>query len=86
MARRLQPCRRAAILLERSVNKDHVKGAAKEIGGKIQQQAGKLTGNKSQQVKGAAHQAEGKVQKGVGDVKDAARDAAHEAEKKSDHH
>lgn len=58
------------------MNKDQVKGAAKDIAGKIQREVGELTGDKEQQVKGLAKQAEGKVQKGVGDAKEAIKDAA----------
>ena len=57
------------------VNKDQVKGTAKEIAGKVQQATGKLVGSKEQQVKGLAHQVEGKVQKGVGDVKEAVKES-----------
>jgi uncharacterized protein YjbJ (UPF0337 family) len=57
------------------MNKDHVKGAAKDIAGKAQEKVGELTGSEKQQVKGLKNQAEGKIQKGVGDVKDAFRDA-----------
>jgi len=56
------------------VNKDQVKGAAKDIAGKIQEEAGKLIGSKEQEAKGLKHQAEGKVQKGVGDLKEAVGD------------
>ncbi|MGZ5040427.1 MAG: CsbD family protein [Usitatibacter sp.] len=56
------------------MNKDQVKGVAKDIGGKIQEEAGKLVGSKEQQAKGLTHQVEGKVQKGVGDVKEAVKD------------
>lgn len=56
------------------MNKDQVKGTAKDIGGKIQEEAGKLVGSKEQQAKGLKHQVEGKVQKGVGDVKEAVKD------------
>jgi uncharacterized protein YjbJ (UPF0337 family) len=52
------------------MNKDQVKGAAKDLGGKIQEEAGKLTGSKEQQAKGLANQVEGKVQKGLGDAKE----------------
>jgi uncharacterized protein YjbJ (UPF0337 family) len=55
-----------------TMNKDRVKGAAKEIGGKIQEEFGKLVGSKEQEAKGLQHQADGKVQKGVGHVKEAA--------------
>ena len=40
------------------MNKDQVKGAAKDIGGKIQEEAGKLVGSTSQQAKGLQNQAE----------------------------
>jgi len=56
------------------MNKDQVKGVAKNIAGKVQEQAGKLVGNKDQQVKGLAKQISGNVQKGVGDVKQAVED------------
>ncbi len=51
------------------MNKDQIKGAAKDAAGKLQRKAGSLTGNSSQQAKGIASQAEGKAQKAVGDVK-----------------
>jgi uncharacterized protein YjbJ (UPF0337 family) len=53
------------------MNKDHVKGSAKDVAGKVQEEAGKLTGSDKQQAKGLKNQVEGKIQKGVGDVKDA---------------
>lgn len=57
------------------MNKDHIKGEAKDLAGKVQQKAGELTGSTEHQAKGLAKQAEGKVQKGVGNVKDAVDDA-----------
>ena len=56
-----------------SMNKDQVKGALKDIGGKVQEEAGKLVGSTKQQVKGLKNQAKGKVQKGIGDLKEAAK-------------
>ena len=56
-------------------NKDQVKGELKDLGGKIQEEAGKLVGSKEQQVKGLQKQAEGKLQKGVGDLKEAVKKA-----------
>jgi uncharacterized protein YjbJ (UPF0337 family) len=50
------------------MNRDQVKGTAKDVAGKVQQKVGELTGNKTQQLKGVAKQVEGKVQKGVGNV------------------
>ena len=56
------------------MNKDQVKGMAKDVVGKVQEQAGKLVGSKEQQVKGLSKQISGKVQKGVGDVKQSVKD------------
>jgi uncharacterized protein YjbJ (UPF0337 family) len=60
-------------------NKDQVKGELKDIGGNIQEVAGKLVGSKEQRAKGLRMQAEGKLQKGVGDVKHAVTDAIKKA-------
>jgi uncharacterized protein YjbJ (UPF0337 family) len=57
------------------MNKDQVKGAAKDVAGKVQEEAGKLTGNKEQQAKGLAKQVSGKIQKNFGDAKEATKDA-----------
>ncbi|MEJ7667876.1 MAG: CsbD family protein [Casimicrobiaceae bacterium] len=57
------------------MNRNQVKGTAKDVAGKVQEKVGKLTGNTSQQVKGTAKQVEGKVQKGMGDVQEVGRDA-----------
>ena len=56
------------------MNKDQVKGVAKDVAGKVQEQSGKLVGSKKQQVKGLSKQISGKVQKGVGDVKQSVKD------------
>ena len=52
------------------MNRDQVKGAVKDIAGKVQQKTGEATGNDSQQAKGLANQGEGKVQKKVGNAKE----------------
>jgi uncharacterized protein YjbJ (UPF0337 family) len=57
------------------MNKDQVKGKAKNIAGKVQEQAGKLVGSKEQQVKGLSKQISGKVQESFGDVKQSAKDS-----------
>jgi uncharacterized protein YjbJ (UPF0337 family) len=57
------------------MNRDQVKGAAKDVVGKVQQKVGELTGNKIQQAKGVAKQVEGKAQKGVGNVAQALAEA-----------
>jgi uncharacterized protein YjbJ (UPF0337 family) len=56
------------------MNKDQVKGVAKDVAGKVQEQAGKLTGSKEQQIKGLSKQISGKAQKGFGDAKKAVKD------------
>jgi uncharacterized protein YjbJ (UPF0337 family) len=53
------------------VNRDQVKGTAKDVAGKVQRKFGELTGNKRQQAKGAAKQVAGKVQRGMGNVEQA---------------
>lgn len=56
------------------MNTDQVKGLAKDIAGKFQEEAGKLVGSKEQQVKGLSKQIDGKLQKTVGDGKQAVND------------
>ena len=53
------------------MNRDQVKGTAKDVTGKVPRKVGELTGNNRQQAKGAAKQVEGKVQKGLGNVEQA---------------
>ena len=57
------------------MNKDQVKGAAKDLGGTNQEQVGKLTGSTEQQAKGVKNQVEGKLQQHLGDLKENASDA-----------
>ena len=52
------------------MNSDQIKGKAKDIGGKIQEEVGKAVGSSEQQAKGLSNQAEGKVQEKYGDLKD----------------
>ncbi|MDP3844068.1 MAG: CsbD family protein [Oxalobacteraceae bacterium] len=52
------------------MNKDQIKGTAKEIVGKVQEETGKLIGSKEQQIKGLGKQITGKVQQSVGDVEE----------------
>lgn len=53
---------------------DRIEGAAKNIGGKIKEAAGKVTGDEKLKAEGRADQVEGKVQNTVGGIKDALRD------------
>lgn len=57
------------------MHKDSIKGAAKDAMGSAKEAVGKATGNERLQAEGAADKTVGKVQKGVGDLKDAARNA-----------
>ena len=56
------------------VDKDRVEGAAKNVGGKIKEAAGKVTGDEKLKREGQADQVAGKVQNVVGGVKDKLRD------------
>lgn len=57
------------------MNKDQIKGKVKNIAGQVQQEAGKLVGNTSQQAKGVKLQVEGQVQKNLGNAKALVKDA-----------
>jgi len=63
------------------MNKEQIKGTAKDVAGKVQQKTGEAINSKAQQAKGLAKQIEGKAEKAVGDVKQAIDDAADEAHK-----
>jgi len=52
------------------MNKNQVKGALKDIAGKVQEKAGQLVGSKEQQVKGLGKQISGKAEKKLGDAKE----------------
>ncbi len=53
---------------------DRIEGAAKNMGGKVKEAAGDLTGDQKMKAEGKADQMEGKVQNTVGGVKDTLRD------------
>lgn len=54
-------------------DKDRIEGAAKNIGGKIKEGIGNLTGDEKLKAEGKADQVEGKVQNAVGGAKDSLR-------------
>ena len=56
---------------------DRVEGAAKNLGGKAKEAAGKVTGDEKLKAEGRADQVEGKVQNSVGRVKHTLRDDKH---------
>jgi uncharacterized protein YjbJ (UPF0337 family) len=56
------------------MDRDRVEGAAKNVGGKVKEAAGKATGDEKLKREGQADQVTGKVQNVVGGVKDTLRD------------
>lgn len=54
---------------------DRVEGAGKNIGGKIKEGVGDLTGDSKLKAEGKMDQVEGKTQNAVGGAKDSVRDA-----------
>ena len=60
--------------MERFMDRDRVEGAAKNVGGKIKEAAGKVTGDEKLKREGQADQVAGKVQNVVGGVKDKLRE------------
>jgi uncharacterized protein YjbJ (UPF0337 family) len=58
------------------INKDQVEGRVKEVGGKVQEEFGKLTGNKTEQAKGLAKQVVGEAQANGGDLVEKLKDAS----------
>ncbi|MGV8899398.1 MAG: CsbD family protein [Burkholderiaceae bacterium] len=52
------------------MNKNQIKGTAKAVVGKAQEEAGKLVGSDDQQIKGLDKQIAGKIQQSVGDVEE----------------
>ena len=56
------------------MHKDELKGAGKDVKGSVKKAAGRAAGDPNLEAEGSADRVEGKVQKGVGALKDAARD------------
>jgi len=52
------------------MNKDQIKGTAKDIKGKIKEKVGHLTGNSKTETDGVGGQVAGKVQKAFGKIKE----------------
>lgn len=53
---------------------DRIEGAAKNLGGKAKEAAGKVTGDEKLKAEGRADQVAGKVQNTVGGIKDTLRE------------
>ena len=58
------------------INKDQVERRVKELGGKIQEGMGKMTGNRSRHVKGTFDKVAGAGQAKVGDIAEKLKDAS----------
>jgi len=57
------------------VDKNRVDGSAKNIGGKVKEGIGNVTGDSKMQTEGKADQVEGKIQNAIGGIKDSVKDA-----------
>ena len=64
------------------MDKDRIKGAAKNIAGKAKTTVGKATGDEKLKNEGRADQVKGKVQNVVGGVKDSMREADKKSQEK----
>jgi uncharacterized protein YjbJ (UPF0337 family) len=58
------------------MDENRVTGTVRNVGGKVQEAAGKLTGDTKLQAKGTANQAAGDMEELYGQAKDAAADVA----------
>lgn len=56
------------------MDKDRIKGSAKQFVGGVKQATGKLVGDKKLEAEGQAQKAAGAVQNAVGGMKDAVRE------------
>jgi uncharacterized protein YjbJ (UPF0337 family) len=63
------------------MDKDRVKGAAKNVAGKAKTKLGKAVGDEKLKNEGRADQVKGKIQNVVGGIKDSARKAEKESRK-----
>jgi uncharacterized protein YjbJ (UPF0337 family) len=68
------------------INKDQVDGRMKEATGKVQEVAGRVTGNHTQEAKGAINKNLGAAQAKVGDVTEKAKGALKDAQTDSERH
>ncbi|MBX3488621.1 CsbD family protein [Parvibaculum sp.] len=61
------------------MDKDRIKGTAKQAKGAVKETVGKMTGDEKLEAEGKVDKAEGKIQGAYGDAKDKARDAVNDA-------
>lgn len=57
------------------IDNDRIEGSAKNVGGKLKEGLGNLTGDAKLRGDGRADQIEGKAQNAIGGIKDSAREA-----------
>jgi uncharacterized protein YjbJ (UPF0337 family) len=57
------------------MNKNQINGSAKSVAGKVQEEAGILSGNKVQQAKGLSKQISGNAEKSLGDARELVKNA-----------
>jgi uncharacterized protein YjbJ (UPF0337 family) len=55
------------------MNRDHIKGSARQAKGSVKSAAGRVTGDSKLQAEGKAGRVGGKIQKAVGSIKDKMR-------------
>jgi uncharacterized protein YjbJ (UPF0337 family) len=66
------------------MNKNQVKGAAKEAGGKIQKEFGKAVDSPKHTIEGGMKEAGGKIQKEAGNIQEDVRKQRKEANREAD--
>jgi uncharacterized protein YjbJ (UPF0337 family) len=67
------------------MDEDRVTGTARNVGGKVQEAAGKLTGDAKLQAQGAVNQAAGDIEELYGQAKDAAADVTQSVQQRRRH-
>ena len=67
------------------MDENRIEGTARDLGGKVQEGLGKLTGNARRQAEGLANQAAGTAQDLYGQAADSARESVNSLEKSLRH-
>jgi uncharacterized protein YjbJ (UPF0337 family) len=65
---------------EQHMNKNQIKGMARQAAGEVQEKIGKLLGSKRQQAKGLQRQISGNAEKNLGNAKELIRNAVKSAD------
>ena len=64
------------LISEANMDEDRIAGTARKLGGKVQEEVGRFSGDTQTQIKGMANQAAGTAQDLYGQAADTARDTA----------